>query len=113
MIDAALKIPPYTVRSRLRTMSALLWCCAGLLTVQTVVILTMRNQQYAIWSRYDSWEYVTLTPADDELLDKLDAAGALGWEIVSARRAVNDRGKEAKYEMILKRRVRSMPSGGR
>ena len=53
------------------------------------------------------WEYVIASPPDEDLQAKLQALGAAGWEIVSARRATSsDSGggrPSASYEMILKR----------
>lgn len=48
------------------------------------------------------WEYTVESPADDKLIERMDALGALGWEVVSARRATSSDGP-ASYEMILKR----------
>jgi len=54
----------------------------------------------------DSWSYAVIAPKDDQLIDTLNKAGALGWEVVSARRATSGEGKysTAAYEMIMKRR---------
>jgi hypothetical protein len=53
----------------------------------------------------ETWSYTVLAPKDEELLTDLNQAGALGWEVVSARRAVTGDGSStASYELILKRR---------
>lgn len=54
----------------------------------------------------DIWSYEILAPKDEDLLKELNLAGALGWEVVSARRATSREGESsaAAYEMILKRR---------
>ena len=54
----------------------------------------------------DRWSYVVLAPKDEDLIKELNQAGALGWEVVSARRATGGEGvaSKAAYEMILKRR---------
>jgi hypothetical protein len=54
----------------------------------------------------DIWSYTVLAPKDEDLIKELNHAGALGWEVVSARRAASGEGTSstASYEMILKRR---------
>lgn len=54
----------------------------------------------------DIWSYLILAPKDENLIKELDRAGALGWEVVSARRATTGEGRlsTASFEMILKRR---------
>lgn len=52
--------------------------------------------------RYPSYEYKVVAPDDEKLMDELATAGDLGWDIVTARRAVGE-GKGAAYEMILRR----------
>lgn len=56
--------------------------------------------------RPEEWQYTLISPPDENLQTELDKAGALGWEIVFARRATAGEGSAAKasYEMILKRR---------
>jgi hypothetical protein len=53
------------------------------------------------------WEYAIDAPPDDQLARRLQALGAGGWEIVSARRATSRVEGESKaaYEMILRRPV--------
>ena len=72
----------------------LLAVIAGLLT-----ILTFNRPA-------DTWSYVILAPKDENLIKELNQAGALGWEIVAARRATSGEGalSSASYEIILKRR---------
>ncbi len=52
------------------------------------------------------WSYTVLAPKDEDLFKELDHAGALGWEVIFARRASNGEGASAtmSYEMILKHR---------
>jgi hypothetical protein len=55
----------------------------------------------------DIWSYAVLTPKDEDLMEDLNKAGALGWEVVFARRATRGEGASSStfsYEMILKRR---------
>ena len=54
----------------------------------------------------DVWSYIVLAPKDEDLIKELNQAGALGWEVVSSRRATSGEGSSstASYEMILKRR---------
>ncbi len=58
---------------------------------------------YKLWSPM-TWEYAIVSPLDYELIDKLSEMGREGWEVASARRALND--KTGVYEIIFKR-----PSG--
>jgi hypothetical protein len=51
------------------------------------------------------YEYNIVSPPDDGLRSKLDELGAGGWEIVSARRALNGEYTPASYELIVKRRT--------
>ena len=53
-----------------------------------------------------TWEYKVVAPSDGEFLNTLNVLGAQGWELVHARRAMNqlDSGASQEvYEMILKR----------
>ena len=54
----------------------------------------------------EGWSYAIMAPKDFEFVEVLNKAGALGWEVVSARRAVDGEGRltTSSYEMILKRR---------
>lgn len=53
----------------------------------------------------DTWSYAIIAPKDEDLIKELNKAGALGWEVVSARRATSGEGtlSTASYELILKR----------
>ena len=53
----------------------------------------------------DTWSYIILAPTDENLIKELNKFGAVGWEVVSARRATGSEGSASKpaYEMILKR----------
>lgn len=59
------------------------------------------------WPMFDrqrahgDFEYMIESPPDETLLKEINASGAVGWELVSARRAIGE-GK-ASYEMIYKR----------
>ncbi len=48
-----------------------------------------------------TFEYAIVAFDDVSLLKKINEAGANGWDLVFARRAVND--KESSYEMIFRR----------
>jgi hypothetical protein len=55
------------------------------------------------------WEYVIVTVEDPIFMPKVNQLGNQGWELVSARRAVDGGGiagigASAKYEMIFKRK---------
>jgi hypothetical protein len=52
-----------------------------------------------------TWDYTVEAPPDEQFQSRLQALGAGGWEIVSARRATSEvSGRNvAAYEMILKR----------
>ena len=53
-----------------------------------------------------TWEYKVIAPSDGEFLNTLNVLGAQGWELVHARRAMNqlDSGTSQEvYEMIMKR----------
>ena len=53
-----------------------------------------------------TWEYKVIAPSDAEFLNTLNVLGAQGWELVNARRAMNqlDSGASQEvYELILKR----------
>ena len=54
----------------------------------------------------DIWSYAIVAPKDEDLVKELNRVGALGWEVVSARRATSGEGSTApaSYELILKRR---------
>jgi hypothetical protein len=87
-----------------------------ILLIVAVVLLTGIAALLAIQTFYhppDDWSYMVLAPKDENLFEELDKAGALGWEVVSARRATAGEGVTAKaaYEMILKRR-RPAPLAG-
>ena len=47
------------------------------------------------------WEYNIVAPSDTMFVSEMDRYGKEGWELVSARRAVDD--GEGAYECILKR----------
>ena len=49
------------------------------------------------------WEYTIIAPDDVTLAMQLNRLGALGWEVVAARRATSAGGYTASYELILKR----------
>ena len=50
-----------------------------------------------------NWEYCIESPSDFLLTATLNSLGADGWEMVSARRAVDSETNIASYEMIFKR----------
>jgi hypothetical protein len=74
---------------------------AGLLALQTLNHPT------------DVWSDVIAAPEDGDLVRELNRAGALGWEVVSARRATIGESvlSTASYEMMLKRRGVTDPTG--
>lgn len=53
-----------------------------------------------------SWEYKIFSPRDFNFEMEVNAMGADGWELVSARRATSSDGGSPSYEMIFKRPVR-------
>lgn len=67
----------------------LIFGCIGLYFLS---FLKKENQQY---------EYAIIAPKDNDLAEELDAAGKMGWEIISSRRAISD--GEGIYEIILKK----------
>jgi hypothetical protein len=52
----------------------------------------------------DAFEYNIVSPKDEALATEMRRLGAVGWEIVSARRATSSDGEGARYELILKKR---------
>lgn len=54
----------------------------------------------------DKFSYVITSPLDTRLEFELNQLGALGYEVVAARRATvgHGEGSEARYELILKRK---------
>ena len=50
------------------------------------------------------WEYLVESPSDAEFSKQMNALGERGWELVSARRAVDSQDNHASYEVIMKRR---------
>ena len=72
---------------------------AGLLGIMLACQLFGMNQTQEARTK---WEYSIEAPADYSLDSVLRTQGELGWELVTARRAVGSY-KSAKYEMIFKR----------
>jgi hypothetical protein len=54
------------------------------------------------------YEYAVFSVPDEQLVPSLNKIGAQGWEVISARRAVESRGSDASYEMILRRQARRL-----
>lgn len=50
-----------------------------------------------------TWSYSVVAPKDEELIQDLNEAGSVGWEAVSARRAIGENGQAARYEILMKR----------
>lgn len=48
------------------------------------------------------WEYMIEAPKDETFANEINKSGAVGWELVFARRAIGE-GKQAGYELIYKR----------
>jgi hypothetical protein len=72
------------------------------LYVAVAVLVLLSAIAFRLWSPV-AWEYAIISPSDYELGTKLTEAGQDGWEIASARRALED--KTGVYEIILKRQV--------
>jgi hypothetical protein len=74
----------------------------AVIVIVIVVLLAVQTFNYPP----GTWSYAILAPKDEDLTKELNEAGALGWEVVSARRATSGQGgsSTASYEMILKRR---------
>jgi hypothetical protein len=80
----------------------------------SVVLLAVIGGLIAVQTYHhppDAWSYIILAPKDEDVIKVLNDAGALGWEVVSARRATGSEGSStsASYEMILKRRGATPP----
>ncbi|HEY4259440.1 MAG TPA: hypothetical protein VGM98_04745 [Schlesneria sp.] len=52
------------------------------------------------------WEYRIESPSDFETTSSFNSYGQDGWEIVSARRAIDSITNKANYEIIMKRPIR-------
>lgn len=70
------------------------------LSMAVVGLILVASIAYKVWVP-PAWEYTILSPSDYELKGKLSEMGREGWEIASARRALND--KTGIYELIFKR----------
>lgn len=86
------------------SVSIALWAGVVLLLLQTclsvyVVAVGMKPARGA-------WEYRVAAVSDESFDDTMSKAGAIGWEVVSARRASNG-GDKFSYEMIFRRPARA------
>lgn len=82
------------IRSSLVIISVL-----GLLGVASVVFAVSRTAT----TGSEKYEYSIEGYEDLRVVDELESRGAMGWRVVSARRATSDDGPL--YEVILERRV--------
>lgn len=75
---------------------------AGLLLIVIALLSVMLYRTY----QPEQWSYIVLAPKDESLIEELDKAGSLGYELVSARRASDGDKYSPKmsYEMVFKRR---------
>jgi len=102
MTDQAPTGPDSVVRVLLSIAVLLLLVIAGMMAFQSLT------------GPSETWSYTIIAPKDENLITDLNRAGALGWEVVSARRATNGEGDNttASYELILKRRGTTPPAAG-
>lgn len=82
----------------------------GVVVVFLAALVTVTGYPLVVPSKVEAktetspqWEYKIEGYPDGQLVDELNKAGRAGWEVVSARRAV-DNGSGV-YEMILRRQV--------
>lgn len=83
----------------------------GCLFALTVIAFEVRDLRRDIATIVDvierprptRWEYAIRTPSDATFSEEMTTLGKAGWEIVSARRALDTLTDSAAYEVILRR----------